>query len=115
MRALITRANLDADSSEEEAIRDRVLDGEADDLGEDDAEPAGAIEDPRLKSLIDQALSLALATKLARDPKLKVLTEEITALVVEGFAPVVFCRYIATATGWCRGGHSMIPSARNQQ
>jgi hypothetical protein len=26
-----------------------------------------------------------------------VLTEEITALVVEGFSPVVFCRYIATA------------------
>jgi hypothetical protein len=53
LRALITRANLDADPLEEEAIRDRVLDGEADDLSEDDAEPAGAIEDPRLKSLID--------------------------------------------------------------
>jgi superfamily II DNA or RNA helicase len=97
LRALITRANLDADPSEDEAIRDRVLDGEADDFAEDDAEPAGAIEDPRLKSLIDQALSLALATKLARDPKLKLLTEQITALVADGFAPVVFCRYIATA------------------
>jgi helicase-like protein len=97
LRALITRANLDADASEEESIRDRVLDGEADDLSEDDAEPAGAIEDPRLKSLIDQALSLALSTKLARDPKVKLLTDEITALVDDGFSPVVFCRYIATA------------------
>jgi hypothetical protein len=97
LRALITRANLDADPPEEESIRDRVLDGEADDLSEDDAEPAGAIEDPRLKSLIDQALSLALSTKLARDPKVKLLTDEITALVGEGFSPVVFCRYIATA------------------
>jgi superfamily II DNA or RNA helicase len=97
-RALVTRANLDADPAEELAIRDRVLDGEADDLNEDDAEPAGAIEeDPRLKSLIDQASSLALATKLARDPKLKLLTEEITTLVGDGFSPVVFCRYIATA------------------
>jgi superfamily II DNA or RNA helicase len=97
LRALITRANLDADPAEEEAIRDRVFDGEADDLSEDDAEPAGAIEDPRLRSLIDQALSLAMATNLARDPKLKLLTDEITTLVGDGFSPVVFCRYIATA------------------
>ena len=97
LRALITRANLDADPADDEAIRDRVLDGEADDFAEDDAEPAGAIEDPRLQSLIDQALSLSRATKLSRDPKLKVLTEEIAALVADGFAPVVFCRYIASA------------------
>jgi SNF2 family DNA or RNA helicase len=97
LRALITRANLDADPAEEQSIRDRVLDGEAEDMSEDDAEPAGAIEDPRLKSLIDQALSLALDTKLARDPKVKLLTEEIVTLVGEGFSPVVFCRYIATA------------------
>jgi hypothetical protein len=97
LRALITRANLDADAAEEESIRDHVLDGEADGLREDDAEPAGAIEDPRLKSLIDQALSLALATKLARDPKVKLLVDEITTLVGDGFSPVVFCRYIATA------------------
>jgi hypothetical protein len=32
--ATITRANLDA-HAEEETIRDRVLDGEVDDLGED--------------------------------------------------------------------------------
>jgi Helicase conserved C-terminal domain len=88
---------LDPDPADDEAIRDRVLDGEADDFAEDDAEPAGAIEDPRLQSLIDQALSLARATKLSRDPKLKLLTEEIVALVADGFAPVVFCRYIATA------------------
>jgi hypothetical protein len=39
LRALITRTNLDADPADDEAIGDRVLDGEADDLAEDDAEP----------------------------------------------------------------------------
>jgi superfamily II DNA or RNA helicase len=96
LRALYTRASLDVDPAEEEAIHDRVFDGgEVTGLPDDDAEPAGAIEDPRLKSLIDQAHKLATDPK--RDPKLKLLANEIVNLVGENFSPIVFCRFIATA------------------
>jgi hypothetical protein len=95
LRALRTRADLDADAAEDEALRARVLDGEAEDLEDDDAEPPAAIDDPRLAGLIDQARRLAEDPK--RDPKLKVMLDAVGKLVSEGFNPVVFCRYIATA------------------
>src|SRR5690606_74110 len=46
-----------------------------------------------LRSLIDKAASLAGDN----DPKLQQLIVEVKALVKQGFKPVVFCRYIATA------------------
>lgn len=95
LRALRTRADLDADAAEDEALRARVLDGEAEDLEDDDAEPPAAIDDPRLAGLIDQARRLAEDPR--RDPKLKVMLDAVGKLVSEGFNPVVFCRYIATA------------------
>jgi superfamily II DNA or RNA helicase len=95
LRALHTRASLDADPAQDEVTRARVLDGDADDLADDDAEPAAAIDDPRLANLIAQAKALAESPK--NDPKLKLLADELGALVEEKFSPVVFCRYIATA------------------
>ena len=95
LRALLTRADLDADPAEDETIRARLLDGDAEDLAEDDAEPPAAIDDPKLESLIQQARALGEAPR--HDPKLKLLADEVTALVRDKFNPVVFCRYIATA------------------
>lgn len=74
---------------------DRVLDGIDDALSTDDIEPAAQTEDSALlqKLIID-------ANKLAgdaNDPKLAKLLEHLNLLVKEGFKPVVFCRYIATA------------------
>jgi hypothetical protein len=57
-------------------------------------EPPVATEDKALKTLIAQAEKLA---GQAGDPKLKLLADHLTQLLKEGFSPVVFCRYIATA------------------
>jgi len=74
---------------------DRVLDGVDDALSTDDIEPAAQTEDSELlQKLIVDAEKL---TGDANDPKLAKLLEHLTLLVKEGFKPVVFCRYIATA------------------
>jgi superfamily II DNA or RNA helicase len=92
-RALRTRAALDVDEEEAALIAARALDDE--EVAEDDLEPGAAIEDPHLGALIEQAE--ALAAKPARDPKFGLLRAAIGDLLAAGFAPVVFCRYIATA------------------
>lgn len=92
--ALRTRAGLPSDEDAEEALEDRVFDGAADSLSEDDVEPPAGGDDPALRQLIEHAEKLA---GLAGDPKLKLLTEHLTSLLADGFSPVVFCRYIATA------------------
>lgn len=74
---------------------ERVLDGLDDDLSTDDIEPAAQTEDSaRLRELIAAADDLAGASN---DPKLATLLDHLQSLVKEGFQPVVFCRYIATA------------------
>jgi superfamily II DNA or RNA helicase len=74
---------------------ERVLDGIDDALSTDDIEPGAQTEDSaRLRDLIDSAAALA---GQQNDPKLAVLEEHLALLLSEGFQPVVFCRYIATA------------------
>ncbi|AUT67028.1 helicase-related protein [Paraburkholderia hospita] len=74
---------------------DRVLDGADDALSTDDIEPAAWTEDSqRLQELIAAADALAGSQN---DPKLAKLQEHLALLLKEGFRPVVFCRYIATA------------------
>jgi superfamily II DNA/RNA helicase len=63
-------------------------------LSDDDVEPSVGGDDPALASLIAQAEHLA---GQSGDPKLKLLTDHVRQLIAEGFSPVVFCRYIATA------------------
>lgn len=92
-RALRTRAILDTDEAEADLIAARAVDDE--DVTEDDLEPGAAIEDNRLLALISQADMLA-ANPL-RDPKFLILKSAIQSLVKDGFSPVVFCRFIATA------------------
>ena len=94
VQALRTRtANNDA-AEEEETLEERLFDGSADALLEDDVEPAIAVGDKALVALIANAESLAGQKD---DPKLNVLINHLSALVADGFNPVVFCRYIATA------------------
>lgn len=87
--AELTLEELEAQASE------RVMDGLDDALSTDDIEPAAQTEDTvRLQDLISAAENLAGA---ANDPKLAKLADHLQGLVKEGFQPVVFCRYIATA------------------
>ncbi len=74
---------------------ERVLDGREDALSTDDIEPGAQIEDTaRLQELIVAAERLAGP---GNDPKLEKLQAHLQSLLKEGFLPVVFCRYIATA------------------
>ncbi len=74
---------------------ERVLDGLDDALSTDDIEPAAQTEDTaRLRELITAAERLAGP---GNDPKLEKLQAHLQSLLKEGFLPVVFCRYIATA------------------
>jgi superfamily II DNA or RNA helicase len=92
--ALRSRAGLLNDDEAREALLDRLFDGASDALPDDDVEPPVGTDDPALAALIDQAGRLA---GQAGDPKLKLLTDHLEKLLAEGFSPVVFCRYIATA------------------
>jgi superfamily II DNA or RNA helicase len=92
-QALRTRAGLEEEISEDE-VEAHVFDGDADALPDDDVEPASTFDDVALSALIVQAEDLA---GQAGDPKLKLLTDHVVELMEEGFNPVVFCRYIATA------------------
>ncbi|WP_242333321.1 helicase-related protein [Anaeromyxobacter sp. SG66] len=92
-QALRTRAGLDA-GEDEEALQERLFDGASDALSEDDVEPPAASEAAVLGDLIAQAERLS---GQSGDPKLKLLTDHLQELLTDGFAPVVFCRYIATA------------------
>lgn len=79
---------------ENEAL-ERILDGTADALSASDLEPVFTLDDgKRLTELVHAAEQL---TGSKRDPKLAALIEHLSTLIKEGFAPVVFCRYIATA------------------
>jgi hypothetical protein len=94
-RALNTR--LVGNEEELAALADeaRLYDGDADDLQTSDLEPPAALETVEtLQNLISEAGALA---GTEGDPKLKRLVEHIKELISDGFRPVVFCRYIATA------------------
>ena len=85
----LSLAELEAQASE------RVLDGTDDALSTDDIEPGAQAEDSvRLQQLIRDAENLAGSKN---DPKLGDLQKHLALLLKEGFQPVVFCRYIATA------------------
>jgi hypothetical protein len=92
--ALRARAGLENSDEERDALLDRVFDGASDAMPDDDVEPPLATDDPVLAKLIAEAEHLA---GQAGDPKLKLLTDHLGQLVADGFSPVVFCRYIATA------------------
>jgi superfamily II DNA or RNA helicase len=92
--SLRTRGGLETGDLEREELLDRIFDGDADTLPNDDVEPPVGTDDPALNNLITQAEQLA---GQSGDPKLKLLTNHLGELIRDGFNPVVFCRYIATA------------------
>jgi len=95
VKALTTR--LEGTVPDEALLGDeRLHDGQADDLCGSDLEPPAQVQDaaPRLQVLIADAQRLS---GKAGDPKLAALLRHIGLLVKEGYHPVVFCRYIATA------------------
>lgn len=92
--ALRTRAGFDDSTDDRSELLDQLFDGEADALTQDDLEPAAGIDDGELAALVKQAVDLAGSKG---DPKLKLLLDHLKQLLADGFAPVVFCRYIATA------------------
>lgn len=104
--ALRTRLRAAEEETEEAQLEEldrvaaeTVMDGAADDaLSLEESVPAGSVEAredaPELRRLIERADDLRGP---GRDPKLKALVREIRRLIGDGFRPVVFCRYIATA------------------
>lgn len=81
-------------SSDELLADERIHDGEVDDLSASDSEPPAQIGSHALQQLIDEAESLS---GKQGDPKLASLLKHLEGLIQEGFHPVVFCRYVATA------------------
>ena len=75
---------------------ERLYDGAGAELTQSDIEPAAAMDDEagKLQALIDTAHRLNGAKG---DPKLAALVVHLRGLLKDGFRPVVFCRYIATA------------------
>lgn len=73
---------------------ERLHDGEADDLTSSDLEPPGQLGDAQLQGLINEAERLS---GKKGDPKLSALIQHLEPLLKDGYQPVVFCRYVATA------------------
>lgn len=94
VKALTTR--LEGTLQTDDLLSDeRLQDGEADDLESSDLEPPAQLQDAsRLQALIAEAERLS---GKSGDPKLAALIHHLEALLKDGFQPVVFCRYIATA------------------
>ena len=103
LRAAGTGTEKDQIEDLERAVRETVMDEAADDsLTLNESVPAGTLE------IIDEADEEAVALRQLieradalrgpkQDPKLRALIREARKLIKEGFKPVVFCRYIATA------------------
>lgn len=93
-KALTTR--LEGTLNDDDLLSDeRLHDGEADDLASNDLEPPAQFQDAgRLQGLIKEAQRLS---SKAGDPKLATLIHHLTELLKDGYQPVVFCRYVATA------------------
>lgn len=81
-------------TADELLIDERLHDGEADDLSASDIEPPAQLNNQALQGLITEAERLS---GKQGDPKLAALIQHIDELIKDGFHPVVFCRYVATA------------------
>jgi hypothetical protein len=95
--ALRTRAGEELSPDERGDLIDRLFDGDAESLVEDDVEPPAATDDPALAALVAQAERLA---GRSGDPKLNAVSDHVIELLNDkdhAYHPVIFCRYITTA------------------
>ena len=106
--SLALRTRLKAAEGESEQAQLKNLDRTAAETVMDETEddslslaesvPAGTVEDAEDAEALRQLIDRADALRGPRnDPKLRTLIDEVEQLVRDGFRPVVFCRYIATA------------------
>lgn len=94
-KALTTRLTGTLEDVESLTVDERLYDGVEDNLTISDLEPAARLDDAAyLELLIEEAQELSGAKG---DPKLAILIHHLQELLGEGFRPVVFCRYVATA------------------
>lgn len=101
--ALGTRLRGLVGASEEEQIADleergdrTVLDSELQAM--DESVPAGALPDEAEQKHLQKMIKKAESLRGPKgDPKLAVLIQQVRSLLLDGFRPVIFCRYIATA------------------
>ena len=86
--------------AEETSIEPVVFDAEDGLLDESDIEPATALEGREEQSALQGLIASAHALDAKRegDPKVSILLGELKALLKRGAKPVIFCRFIATAT-----------------
>jgi hypothetical protein len=102
----------------ERMASETVLDGPSDDeLNVDETVPAGTLADVDTNTADAEALRMLIARAEAlkgqgRDPKLTVLAREVKKLLAEGFRPVIFCRYIATAHYVAEQLKTLLPERR---
>jgi hypothetical protein len=108
--ALRNRLAGDADE-----LAEAVFDEQADEADATDLEPAPGLDpaaetriDPALAALADQADRLAASA----DPKLQALITLLKKPLADGANPVVFCRYIATASHVAAGLRRAYPNIR---
>jgi superfamily II DNA or RNA helicase len=94
VQALNTRLRAEQIDNAPEELLGPLFDGAEDNLAGDDVVPAADTGDPALHALLVKAQALAGEEG---DPKLRLLISHLKQLVDDGFNPVVFCRYIATA------------------
>ena len=79
----------------EEHVSSEVADGDDDDMDTTDVTPGVQIENTaHLRELLEKANQLNDASK---DPKFKLLVKHVANLLQDGFKPIIFCRYVATA------------------
>ena len=90
LHALRTRSANLGDDPDVSAVLDQVdADAEVNDL------TPSLIDDPDLAALI--SLAEGLFAQPGKDPKIASLVKRLKPLIAEGFKPIIFCRYIATA------------------
>lgn len=94
VQALQTRLLAEQVDNAPEEVLQTLFDGSEDALEQDDVAPAADTGDPALHVLLAQARAFVGEED---DPKLRLLREHLRQLIADGFNPVVFCRYIATA------------------
>ena len=96
-------------AADPERLPEQVFDEDDEEGDAVDVEPiSGLEEDKALAGLVAQAESLAKAA----DPKLDALVKLLEPLIKEGANPVVFCRFIATATHVAQGLRKAFPKLR---